>query len=90
MTKEEIDKLYQDNLKQFTSMRRGAGNLVKGLLFELQDDNRNTYITLRDAVPDGFVVFYDMKQGDPNLVLLVAQTLGFKSWDAHRLEVHSA
>jgi hypothetical protein len=90
LTLSQIDQLFQENLVQFSKMNRAAGNLVKALLWELQDVGRNTYIRLRDAVNDGHVVSYDMVQGDPNLVNLAAESLGFKSWNANRLEVHNA
>ena len=89
-TVDQIQKLFQDNLAQFSLLADGAGAMVKGLLWELQDDNRNTYIRLRDAVHQGYVVFYDMVQGDSNLIPLAAQSLGFKSWANNRLEVFNA
>ena len=64
--------------------------MVKGLLWELQDQGRNTYIKLKNAVQDGFTVEYEMVQGDHSLVDLAAQSLGFKSWDNNRLEVYNA
>lgn len=87
MTQEEIDRLYRENVEQFAKMDRDAGNMVKQLLWELQAENRDAYIRLRDAVSDGSVVFYDMVQGDPELVKGLAETLGFTSWDSNRLEV---
>ena len=90
LTTDEIQKLFQENVAQFSSLADGAGAMVKGLLWELQDDNRNTYIRLRDAVHQGYVVFYDMVQGDSNLIPLAAQSLGFKSWANNRLEVFNA
>ena len=90
MTADQIQKLFQENVAQFSTMAVGAGAMVKGLLWELQDANRNTFIRLRDAVNQGYVVFYDIVQGDPNLIPLAAQSLGFKSWANSRLEVFSA
>jgi hypothetical protein len=90
MTADQIQKLFQENVAQFSTMAVAAGAMVKGLLWELQDDNRKTYIRLRDAVTQGHVVFYDMVQGDPNLIPQAAQSLGFKSWANNRLEVISA
>ena len=90
LTKDEIDKLFQDNLNQFSIMSRGAGNMVKGLLWELQDEDRDTYIRLKNAASNGFIVNYDLVQGDPKLVAIAAQSLGFKSWDNNRLEVYNA
>jgi len=90
LTNDQIQKLFDDNVKQFSKMNRSAGNMVKGLLWELQDRGRNTYIRLKDAVDNGHVAFYEMVQGDHSLVDLAAQSLGFKSWDNNRLEVYSA
>jgi hypothetical protein len=89
MTADQIQKLFQENTAQFSGMADAAGAMVKGLLWELQDDNRNTYIRLHDAVNQSRVVFYDMVQGDANLIPLAAQSLGFKSWANNRLEVFS-
>ncbi|RPI72064.1 MAG: N-acetylmuramoyl-L-alanine amidase [Ignavibacteriales bacterium] len=90
LSTDEINSLFQDNLAQFSIMNRAAGNMVKGLLWELQDSGRNTYIRLRNAQPNGHIVFYDLVQGNPGLVPLAAQSLGFKSWNLNKLEVHNA
>jgi len=86
----QIQELFQENVAQFSTMAVGAGAMVKGLLWELQDDNRNTYIRLHSAKNQGYVVYYDIVQGDPNLIRLAAQSLGFKSWANNRLEVFNA
>ncbi len=90
LTQDQVQKLFQENLLQFNKMNRAAGNMVKGLLWELQDSGRNTYIRLKDAVADGHVVFYEMVQGDEKIIPVAAQSLGFKSWDNNRLEVYNA
>lgn len=90
LTEVQIQNLFQENLIQFSKMNRAAGNMVKGLLWELQDGGRNTYIRLKDAVIDGHVVFYEIVQGNEKFVPLAAQSLGFKSWDNNRLEVYNA
>ena len=90
LTSEQIETLFQENVAQFSKMNRAAGNLVKSLLWELQDARRNTYIRLHGAEPKGHAVSYEMVQGDAELVKLAAESLGFKSWDNNRLEVHSA
>jgi hypothetical protein len=90
MTTDQVQKLFQENLAQFSIMNVAAGSMVKGLLWELQDGDRNTYIRLRSAEDQGYVIYYDMVQGDPNLVPLAAQSLGFKSWANNRLEVYNA
>ncbi len=90
LTSEQIQKLFEENVAQFSKMDRPAGNMVKGLLWELQDENRNTYIRLHDAAADGFVVSYELVQGDAALIPLAAKSLGFKSWNSNRLEVFNA
>ena len=89
LTPDEIKNLFDKNKEQFGVMNTAAGNMVKGLLWELQDAGRNTYIRLKDAVVNGHVVFYELVQGDHSLIDLAAQSLGFKSWDNNLLEVYS-
>ena len=90
LTQNQIDDLFKENAIQFGKMNRSAGNMVKGLLWELQDSGRNTYIRLKNAAADGHVVEYELVQGDHSLVDLAAQSLGFKSWDNNKLEVFDA
>jgi hypothetical protein len=90
LTHEQIEKLFDENKTQFSILNRASGNMVKGLLWELQDSGRNTYIKLKNAVPDGHVVEYEMVQGENSLVALAAESLGFKSWGNNRLEVYDA
>jgi len=87
LTEDEKKLLLKQNVAQYAQMDRDAGNMVKQLLWELQSKSRNTYIQLRDAVPDGSVIFYDVVQGTSKLVKDLADTLGFGSCDDHRLEV---
>jgi hypothetical protein len=87
LTEDEKKSLLEQNVAQYAQMDRDAGNMVKQLLWELQAKGRNTYIKLRDAVPEGSGVSYDMVQGSTQLVKDVADTLGFSSCDDHRLEV---
>ena len=49
LTKAEIDELYEKNKAEFGIMNMAAGNMVKGLLYELQRKDRNTYIRLYKA-----------------------------------------
>ena len=90
LTPDQIEELFKENVSQFSKMNRSAGNMVKGLLWELQDGVRNTYIRLTNAVEDGHVVEYEMVQGEQSLVELAAQSLGFKSWVNNKLEVYDA
>lgn len=90
LTPDEIEQLFAANVEQINQMYVAAGSMVKGLIMELARDNRNTYIKLRDAVPNGHVVYYDFVQGDKTLVFRVARALGFKEVTESKLEVRSA
>ncbi len=87
---EEIRSLFGNNINEILKMNRAAGSLVKGLLWELQADDRETYIKLKNAEENGHAVNYEMVSGNPYLVKVVAQSLGFKSWEGGRLEVYHA
>jgi N-acetylmuramoyl-L-alanine amidase len=86
----QIDRLFQDNTALIDSMNVSAGSMVKGLIMELERNNRATYIRLRDAATGGHTVSYDLVQGDAKLVERIAKALGFKSVTASRLEVRNA
>jgi len=81
--------LNQENLKLIDAMSPGALYLVKSLLMECARDQRNTWLRLHDAAPAGHVVQYDVVRGDPQLVVRIANALGFKSVTASTLEVRS-
>lgn len=87
LTPAEIEQLFQANVQQINLMKVAAGSMVKGLLMELERNNRNTYICLREAAPNGHVVFYDFVQGDRTLVGRIARALGFKTVTDSKLEV---
>jgi len=87
LTPAEIEQLFQANIAQINLMYVAAGSMVKGLLMELERNNRNTYIRLREAAPNGHVVFYDFVQGDKTLVGRIARALGFKMVTESKLEV---
>ena len=89
LSQEEIDKLFAENKAQFGIMNMAAGNMIKGLLYELQRKNRNTYIRLHNAAKDGHTVYYKMVQGDPEIVLKAAKALKFKTYTNDFLEVNS-
>jgi hypothetical protein len=85
----QIQKLFKENLAQLSKMNLIAGSMIKGLLWELQDNSRDTYIRLHDAADQGFIVHYDIVRGNPKLVALAAESLGFKSWENNQLEVYN-
>lgn len=81
--------LNQENLKLIDGMSPGALYLVKSLLMECQRDQRNIWLRLHDPAPGGHVVQYDVVRGDPQLVMRIANALGFKSVTPSTLEVRS-
>jgi hypothetical protein len=84
------EELFQHNVQQINVMRVAAGSMVKGLIMELERSGRNTYIRLRNPVPNGHIVDYDFVRGDRTLVSRVGRALGFASVTDSRLEVRSA
>jgi hypothetical protein len=86
-TFDEVEELFDHNVAEFSKMNRNAAAVIKGVLYELQRDGRNTYIKLHDAQPGGHVVRYKMVQGDPDLVRRIGGALGLKSVTADTLEV---
>ena len=90
LTEDQIEQLFRENMEQINKMNVAAGSMVKGLLMELERAGRKTYLRLRDPEPEGHVVYYDLVQGDKNLVFRIARALGFKSVTENRLEVYHA
>ena len=90
MTEEEIDQLFEHNVQQINTMNVSAGSMVKGLIMELERDDRRTYIRLINPIPGGHAVDYEFVQGDRSLVGRIARALGFKTVTDTRLEVRSA
>ena len=91
MPDESLDKdaLNKANLEQIDKLHPGAFYLVKSLLWECQRKERDTFLRLRDAAPDGHVVHYEVVHGDPQLVVRLAKALGFKNVTESVLEVRS-
>jgi hypothetical protein len=87
LTQQEKDQLFDQNIQEINKMAVAAGSMVKGLIQELDRKNRDTYIKLKDAEPDGHVVFYDFVAGDPDLIRRVGIALGFKTYTESKLEV---
>ena len=90
MTEEERKKLFENNILEINKMYVPAGSMVKNLIMELERDNRNTFIKLHDAVVNGHLVHYDFVEGDTNLVINIANALGFKNATSELLEVRNA
>ncbi|MEO8168084.1 MAG: hypothetical protein ABI623_07550, partial [bacterium] len=87
-----VDKnmLFNENMASLNQLEVGAGSLVKGLVMELCRGQNSTYIKLKNPAPSGFVIYYDVVQGDKGLVPRMARALGFKDVSEDRLEVYSA
>lgn len=83
----DIAKLFQGNVVAINAMNVAAGSMVKGLIMELQRNNRATYIRLRNPVAGGHAIEYDFVEGDPGLVERIARALGFQAVTPTRLEV---
>lgn len=90
MTQEEIEALFEHNVREIDRMNIAAGSMVKGLIMELERGTRRTYIRLRDASPGGHTVSFDAVQGDRSLIGRIARALGFASVTDNGLEVRSA
>lgn len=72
------------NRNESGKLARGAKWVIRQLLLELE--SRNTEITLRDAAPQGYSIFYDLAAGEEALVEEFAQKLGIRK-NGDRLEV---
>ncbi|MDR8389612.1 N-acetylmuramoyl-L-alanine amidase [Aliifodinibius sp. S!AR15-10] len=87
MGQQEIDELFNHNVRELNKMDVAAGSMVKGLIMELERGDRNTYIKLRDAEEDGHTICYDFLEGDKSLVKRIGGALGFKKVTKDTLEV---
>jgi hypothetical protein len=83
----DLDALFEHNVQQIHVMNVAAGSMVKGLIMELERNDRNTYVRLRNASPNGHAVEYDFLQGDRTLVGRLGRALGFAAVTDNRLEV---
>ena len=83
----DLEQLFQKNMAVLNTMNVAAGSMVKGLIMELQRNNRATYIRLQNPVAGGHAVGYEMVKGDPKLVERIANALGFNAVTPTRLEV---
>jgi N-acetyl-anhydromuramyl-L-alanine amidase AmpD len=89
MNEQEIDELFEHNARELNKMDVAAGSMVKGLIMELERNDRNTYIKLRDATPDGHTVHYDFIEGQKDLIGRIGKALGFKRITEDLLEVRN-
>lgn len=87
MSDQEIDELFDHNIRKLNKMDVAAGSMVKGLIMELERGDRDTYIRLREAEPDGHKIHYDFIEGDKSLVKRIGNALGFKKITEDLLEV---
>lgn len=87
LSKQEIEDLFQHNIRALNEMDVSAGSMVKGLIMELERGERDTYIKLRDPEPGGHTIHYDFLEGDNDLVHRIGKALGFKKITNDTLEV---
>ena len=87
-TFDEVEELFEQNVAQFSKLNRAAAAVVKGVLYELQRGDRDTFIKLYDAQENGHIVYYKMVQGDSDLVKRIGGALGLKSVTDNMLEVY--
>jgi len=90
LTEEEINKLFEQNMKELNKLYVPAGSMIKGLIMELARNEKKTYIELKNAKKDGHIIYYDFIQGDPGLVYRIGLALGLKSVTEDKLEVRNA
>lgn len=87
MTEAEKDTLFENNVQEINKMYVPAGSMIKGVIMELAEPGRDTFIKLRDAVPGGHVVYYDFVEGDQSLINRIGIALGLKEVTNDKLEV---
>jgi hypothetical protein len=83
----ELEELFEYNVTQFSQLDRAAAAVVKGLLYEAQRGDRNTYIKLYNPQQNGHIIYYKMIQGSQDLVKHIAGALGFMTITDNMLEV---
>ena len=71
----EVDQLFEDNVEQIVVMANMSGSMVKHLILELKQPGRDTRIRLFDAEPEGHTVFYEVVEGNSDLVIGLAEAL---------------
>lgn len=89
MADDDVEELFRHNAETLNKMNVAAGAVVSALLAELERDGRNTYIRLKNPVPNGHVVEYDFVKGNRSYVERAGRLLGFKAITDSRLEVAS-
>ena len=89
MTDQEKQDLKKHNAVQIDQMDVAAGSVIKHLVQTLKHGNRNTYIKLRNAALDGHIVFYDLVEGDQELVYKFGRILQLETVTDDMLEVRS-
>lgn len=89
MTEQEKDRLFEENIQELNKMNISAGSMVKGLIMELQRNDRGTFIRLRDAEQDGHLIYYDYVEGNKSLIKRIGKALGLKTVTDQKLEVYN-
>ena len=89
LTKKQTDELFDQNAEERDKMAIGAGALI-GALLDALEQNAETYIRLKDAVPKGHKCGYILVQGRQDIIKPLAKALGFKNVTDSVLEVYNA
>jgi hypothetical protein len=90
MTKQEIEKLFDENMEAINTMNLASGSMIKQLVMRIEKHTPNTYIRLFDAEKKGHTVSYEFLEGDKDFILEVAKHYKFKTYDESKLEVRHA
>jgi len=86
LSDEEIDALFERNIRRIDMLDAAAGSLVKDLLMELE--RRNSHVELHTPVPGAHEIGYRLLEGDPETLMRLADWLGFEEATDTMLEVH--
>ncbi|MFC1640169.1 N-acetylmuramoyl-L-alanine amidase [Gemmatimonadota bacterium] len=76
LSDQEMDRVFEGNMRLIGKMAVGAGSMVKGLIMELE--RRDTYIRLHSVETGGHKVRYHLLVGKEGLVKRLAAALGLQ------------
>ncbi|NQY35634.1 MAG: hypothetical protein HRT37_11805 [Alteromonadaceae bacterium] len=86
MTQEELNKLYENNIKEVNKLNIGSRQKIKALLQGI-NNHGEAYIKLSGAIEGGNKINYTHIEGEKNLVTTIANFVGLKINDT-TLETH--
>lgn len=88
VTSQDVDALFDRNVRRLNRMDTAAGSLVKNLLMELE--RRRTYLELDTPRTGSHTIDYQVLRGDRGQLQRIATALGFKRVTDTELEVADA